>query len=223
MIRTNTVIGLIADTHGLLRPEALVALRGCHLIVHAGDIGTAEVLEGLRQVAPVVAIQGNNDRGIWVRQLPDTAVIQAGGVSLYVLHNVNDLDFDPAAAGFRAVVAGHSHRPRVEEQRGVLFINPGSAGPRRFRLPMTIARLRIAPAKKVEAEIVGLTILGASSSATARKVSPLRGSVHTSRGAESCCVHSPTKRRGIQDESPGSRAFVECQRRGLDNTCPSWL
>jgi uncharacterized protein len=194
MIRTNTVIGLIADTHGLLRPEALVALRGCHLIVHAGDIGTAEVLEGLCQLAPVVAIRGNNDRGTWVRQLPETAVVEAAGVSLYVLHNVNELALDPAAAGFQAIIAGHSHRPGVEDRQGVLFVNPGSAGPRRFRLPVTVACLRVAPAQQVQAQIVGLTVLGASSSATARRVSPLRGSVHTSRGAESCSVHSPNQK-----------------------------
>jgi uncharacterized protein len=156
MIRTNTLVGIISDTHGLLRNEALVALRGCHVIVHAGDIGTPEVLDGLSKIAPVVAIRGNNDKGAWASTLSETEVVEANGVYLYVLHNVNDLDLDPAAAGFQAVISGHSHRPRIEDRKGVLFVNPGSAGPRRFQLPVAVARLRVLGAKKVEAEVVEL-------------------------------------------------------------------
>ena len=164
MIRTNTLVGLISDTHGLLRYEVLDALRGCHIILHAGDIGTPAILEGLREIAPLVAIRGNNDKGAWASQLPETEVVEASGVSLYVLHNVNDLDFDPAVAGFQAVIAGHSHRPRIEDRQGVLFVNPGSAGPRRFRLPVTVARLRVSRAKKIEAEVVELQADGTGNS-----------------------------------------------------------
>ena len=156
MIRTYTLVGIISDTHGLLRPEALDALRGCHVIVHAGDIGTPAVLEGLRKIAPTVAVQGNNDKGAWASTLPETTVVDAGGVSLYVLHNLNALALDPAAAGFQGVIAGHSHRPRIENRQGVLFVNPGSAGPRRFKLPVAVARLRVWRAKRVEAEVVEL-------------------------------------------------------------------
>jgi len=162
MIRINTLVGIISDTHGLLRNEALGALRGCHVIVHAGDIGTPDVLEGLGTIAPVVAIRGNNDKGAWASTLPETEVVEADGVYLYVLHNVNDLDLDPAAAGFRAVISGHSHRPSIEDRKGVLFVNPGSAGPRRFQLPVAVARLRVSRAQKVEAEVVELKRQGAS-------------------------------------------------------------
>jgi uncharacterized protein len=150
------LVGVIADTHGLLRPEAVGALAGCELIIHAGDIGTPEVLERLRAVAPVVAVRGNNDRDTWARALPDTDVVEIDGQYLYVLHDVKELDLDPSVAGFRAVIAGHSHRPRIEEKNGVLFLNPGSAGPRRFALPTTLARLRVqGPA--LAARIVDLT------------------------------------------------------------------
>ncbi len=161
MIRTSTLVGIISDTHGLLRSEALAALRGCHLIVHAGDIGTLEVLKGLGKIAPVVAIRGNNDKGAWASTLPETEVVEADGVYLYILHNVNDLDLDPAAAGFQAVISGHSHRPSIEDRKGVLFVNPGSAGPRRFQLPVAVARLRVSRAQ-VEAEVVELKGPGAS-------------------------------------------------------------
>jgi putative phosphoesterase len=156
MIRATTLVGIISDTHGLLRHEALVAFRDCHLIVHAGDVGTADVLDGLRAIAPVIAIRGNNDKGAWARTLAETEVVETNGVSLYVLHNVNDLTLDPAGAGFQAVIAGHSHRPRIEERKGVLFVNPGSAGPRRFQLPVTVARLRVLRTKGIEAEMVEL-------------------------------------------------------------------
>jgi putative phosphoesterase len=135
------VVGLISDTHGLLRDEALRALDDCDLIVHAGDVGKPEVLDALKALAPVVAVRGNIDKGAWAAALPVTAVAQAGPVAIYVLHDVHDLDLDPAAAGFQIVISGHSHQPARREHSGVLFLNPGSAGPRRFKLPVTVARL----------------------------------------------------------------------------------
>lgn len=134
-------VGLISDTHGLLRPEAVRALAGSDLIVHAGDVGKPGILEELRAIAPVVAVRGNVDQGDWAMALPLTAVAEAGPVLIYVLHDVNTLDLDPVAAGFGVVVSGHSHKPATLEKSGVLFINPGSAGPRRFKLPVTVARL----------------------------------------------------------------------------------
>jgi putative phosphoesterase len=141
------MIGLISDTHGLLRPEALTALAGCDLIIHAGDAGKAEILEKLRAVAPVVAVRGNIDRGGWALELPMTAVVEARPALIYVLHDLQQIDLDPAAAGFHIVVSGHSHKPGHSERAGVMYLNPGSAGPRRFQLPITVARLdlRTAP------------------------------------------------------------------------------
>ncbi len=136
-------VGVISDTHGLLRPEALAALQGSDLILHAGDIGPREILDRLRKVAPTVAVRGNVDMGIWATALPLAEVIEAGGVQLYMLHDRAALDLDPIAAGFAAVVFGHSHRPGAEMRDGVLFLNPGSAGPRRFTLPVTVARLTV--------------------------------------------------------------------------------
>jgi putative phosphoesterase len=136
-----TSIGLVSDTHGLLRDGALEALRGSDLIVHAGDTGKPEILGSLRQLAPVVAVRGNIDRGAWASELPATAIVEAGPAIIYVLHDIGELDLDPAAAGFQIVVSGHSHQPGRMERSGVLYINPGSAGPRRFRLPVTVARL----------------------------------------------------------------------------------
>jgi putative phosphoesterase len=135
------LIGLISDTHGLLRPEALRALDGSDLIVHAGDVGKPEILNSLRLLAPVVAVRGNIDRGGWATALPLTATVKAGSVAVYVLHDLQQLDLDPAAAGFQVVVSGHSHKPSRTERGGVLYLNPGSAGPRRFQLPVTVARL----------------------------------------------------------------------------------
>jgi putative phosphoesterase len=135
------LIGLISDTHGLLRGEALRALRGSELIVHAGDVGEPEILERLRELAPVVAVRGNVDAEDWARALPETAVAEAGPVQIYLLHDVKALDLDPSAAGFHIVVSGHSHKFGRSERSGVLYINPGSAGPRRFQLPITVARL----------------------------------------------------------------------------------
>jgi putative phosphoesterase len=148
-------IGVISDTHGLLRPQALAALAGSELIVHAGDIGTPAVLEGLRAIAPVVAVRGNNDHGAWARSLPASDVVEVAGRRLYVLHDVGDLDLDPGVAGIHAVIAGHSHRPAISRKDGVLFLNPGSAGPRRFTLPIALARLDVR-AGSVAARIIEL-------------------------------------------------------------------
>ncbi len=147
------LVGVISDTHGLLRPEAVEALRGVKLIVHAGDIGGPQVLAGLRRIAPVHAVRGNTDREEWARQLPQTEVVNMGGVRLYILHELFALDLDPAAAGFQAVIFGHSHKPHLERRDGVLYLNPGSAGPRRFSLPVTVARLQVAKAS-LQAEII---------------------------------------------------------------------
>lgn len=148
-------IGVIADTHGLLRPEAVTALRGSELIIHAGDVGNPAILDKLRALAPVTAIRGNVDRGAWAKALPDTEVVEVAGYLIYVLHDFHDLSLDPAASGFDAVITAHSHRPRVEERNGVLYLNPGSAGPRRFSLPVSLARLRIDEAG-LHPEIVAL-------------------------------------------------------------------
>jgi uncharacterized protein len=150
-------VGVISDTHGLVRPEALEALKGSGLIIHAGDIGGPEVIETLSRVAPVVAVRGNNDRGEWAEALPVYEATQLGETFIYVLHDLKELDISPAAAGFRVVVSGHSHRPLAEERRGVLYLNPGSAGPRRFKLPVTVARLELDGAD-VNAEIIHLDV-----------------------------------------------------------------
>lgn len=136
-------VGLISDTHGLLRPEALAALRGSRHIVHAGDIGDPAVLEELSRIAPVTAVRGNNDTGPWARKLRQTEDLQIGKTRILVIHDISELDLDPAAAGFHVVVAGHSHRPKQELRDGVLYVNPGSAGPRRFKLPIALARLEL--------------------------------------------------------------------------------
>ena len=148
-------IGLISDTHGLLRPAALERLRGVDRIVHAGDIGDAAILARLAQIAPVTAVRGNNDRGAWASKLPETATLHAGGVTLYVIHDVQLLDVDPAAQGFGAVVSGHSHRPSCIRRDGVLYVNPGSAGPRRFTLPIALGMLHIADGN-LRADIIEL-------------------------------------------------------------------
>ncbi len=136
-------IGLISDTHGLLRKEAVEALRGSELILHAGDVGKREILEELRKIAPVVAVRGNVDTEPWALALPETAVAEGGSAMIYVLHDVKALDLNPAASGFHIVVSGHSHKPGKTERDGVLYINPGSAGRRRFQLPVTVALLRL--------------------------------------------------------------------------------
>jgi putative phosphoesterase len=136
-------IGVISDTHGLVRPEALAALAGSDLIVHAGDVGKPEVLDALRALAPLVAIRGNNDRGAWAEGLAASEVVEVESALLYVVHDLGELDLDPAAAQFAAVISGHSHRPSAARKEGVLYLNPGSAGPRRFRLPVAVARLEV--------------------------------------------------------------------------------
>jgi uncharacterized protein len=150
-------IGIISDTHGLIRPQAIDALANVTLILHAGDIGTPDVLAALRAIAPVVAVRGNNDKGSWAQALPATEVVEVGNIALYILHDVNALDLDPVAAGFQAVISGHSHRPGLVTRQGVLFLNPGSAGPRRFRLPISVARLSICGAH-IDAELVELAL-----------------------------------------------------------------
>jgi putative phosphoesterase len=139
----RTTVGVISDTHGLLRPQVLAALDGVELIVHAGDIGDPQILSQLRAIAPTTAVRGNIDTGAWAASLPVTDVVEVGDVRLYVLHDLAALDLDPQAAGFAAVISGHTHRPAADVRNGVLYVNPGSAGPRRFRLPIAVARLEI--------------------------------------------------------------------------------
>ena len=141
--RAALTVGVISDTHGLVRPEALAAIRSADHLIQAGDIGSPEVLEALRALEPLTVVRGNNDRGVWARAIPGTDAIELAGVRVYVLHDLKAMAVDPAAAGYRVVVSGHSHQPRVEERGGVLFVNPGSAGPRRFRLPVSVAVLEI--------------------------------------------------------------------------------
>ncbi len=151
------LVGVISDTHGLLRPEALAALAGVEHIVHAGDIGDPAVLQALAAIAPVTAVRGNNDHGPWAQAIPETAVLEVAGRHLYILHDLHLLDLDPRAAGMAAVIAGHSHRPASEVRDGVLYFNPGSAGPRRFKLPIAVGRLHI-DAQGIRDEIVTLTV-----------------------------------------------------------------
>jgi len=136
-------VGVISDTHGLLRPEALRALRRVSVIVHAGDIGGPEILDELNAIAPVTAVRGNNDRGAWARSLPETALLRVGGAKLYVIHDLKALAVDPQAEGLAAVISGHSHQPLSVRRGGVLYFNPGSAGPRRFHLPVSLGMLRV--------------------------------------------------------------------------------
>jgi len=136
-------IGLISDTHGLLRPEAIDALRGSDFIVHAGDIGDPDILKRLAEIAPVTVVRGNNDKAAWALAIPESDVLQVGNIFLYVIHDIAELDIDAAAAGFHIVVSGHSHKPKHEWRDGVLFINPGSAGPRRFTLPISLSYLMV--------------------------------------------------------------------------------
>ncbi len=151
------VIGVISDTHGLLRPQATDALAGVDLIIHAGDVGDPAILEQLRQIAPVHVVRGNVDYEEWTEALPETAVVQIGDVLIYVLHDRAELDLNPAAANFAAVIFGHSHQPLIEEDHGVVYLNPGSAGPRRFHLPVSVAKIQIQD-KKLTATLIELTV-----------------------------------------------------------------
>ena len=155
--RRNPTVGVISDTHGLLRPEAVSALRGSDLIIHAGDVGKPEVLDELRRIAPTFVVRGNVDKGGWAAALPIMELVEVGGISFFVLHEIAQLDLDPAVAGYAAVVFGHSHVPAIEMRDGVLFLNPGSAGPRRFKLPVTVARVAVS-GKRLRPEIVVLQV-----------------------------------------------------------------
>jgi uncharacterized protein len=149
------IVGVISDTHGLLRPEAVNALHGSNHIIHAGDIGVPDILEKLSILAPLTAIRGNIDHATWARKLPQTEVVELGGISIYILHDLETLDLKPEAAGFAAVISGHSHVPKQEMKNGVLYFNPGSAGPRRFRLPTTLGKLLI-EGSAIRGEIIRL-------------------------------------------------------------------
>lgn len=151
------MVGIISDTHGLLRPEAVEALRGSQLIIHAGDVGAPEILRELARIAPLRAVRGNVDKGAWAKALPLTDVVEVDGAQLYVLHDVKKLDLSPHAAGFAAVISGHSHSPAQETRQGVLYFNAGSAGPKRFRLPVTAGKLHIANGE-LRAELIKLAV-----------------------------------------------------------------
>lgn len=151
----SMLLGIISDTHGLLRPEAVQALQGVDLIVHAGDVGDPEILTQLKRIAPVFAVRGNVDTESWAHELPLTTIVDASGISLYVLHNLQHLDIKPESAGVDAVISGHTHQPEQYDRAGVLYLNPGSAGPRRFHLPVSLALLDIAR-RPLRAQIVPL-------------------------------------------------------------------
>jgi uncharacterized protein len=144
---TAKLVGVISDTHGLLRPEAVATLQGSDYIIHAGDVGDPAILKRLKEIAPVTAVRGNVDRGSWAKKILETNVLEINGLSIYVLHDLNQLDLNPEAAGFSVVVSGHSHMPKQETKNGVLYFNPGSAGPKRFKLPVTVGRIRIQDGK----------------------------------------------------------------------------
>ena len=148
-----TTIGIISDTHGLLRPEALATLQGSNFIVHAGDIGDPAILDKLNEIAPVTAVRGNVDKGVWAQKIPQTNVLEVEGISIYVLHILDELDLKPEAGGFAAVICGHSHVPKQEVKNGVLYFNPGSAGPKRFDLPVSLGRL-IVGRGKIQTQII---------------------------------------------------------------------
>jgi putative phosphoesterase len=151
------VIGVISDTHGLLRPEALAALQGSNFLIHAGDIDDPEIVKRLEAVAPLTAVRGNVDHEAWAQQIPVTNVLEIGHLSIYVVHSIQELDLKPEAAGFAAVIYGHSHVPKQERKQGVLYFNPGSAGPKRFGLPVSVGRL-VVEQGKISAEIIELDV-----------------------------------------------------------------
>jgi len=152
-------LGIISDTHGLLRQEALAFLRDCERIIHGGDVGNADVLDRLSAIAPVTAVRGNNDKGVWADALPETELFEFHGTYIYVIHDLSQIDIEPSAAGVRVVVSGHSHKPAIERRDGVVYVNPGSAGPRRFRLPVAVAEL-IVIGSEVGARIVEFDVSG---------------------------------------------------------------
>jgi putative phosphoesterase len=149
-------VGLISDTHGLLRREARAFFVGCDYIIHGGDIGAAEILEDLAALAPLTAVRGNNDNQVWASQLPETEFIRVGGAFIYVIHDLSQLDIDPHAAGVQAIVSGHSHQPMIEVRESIVYVNPGSSGPRRFKLPISVGELLI-DGDSVAARTVELT------------------------------------------------------------------
>jgi uncharacterized protein len=157
MPRREILVGVISDTHGLLRPEAIGALRGADIIVHAGDVGNPQIIDKLRGVAPTYVVRGNIDNGTWAAGLPTIAIVDVGELKFFVLHQVSQLALDPVTEGYAAVMFGHSHAPSVETREGVLFLNPGSAGPRRFKLPVTVARVRVS-GRRIRPEIVQLLV-----------------------------------------------------------------
>jgi uncharacterized protein len=157
MVNSMQHIGVISDTHGLLRPQAVEVLAGSSLIIHAGDVGVPEILDELRRIAPVFAVRGNVDRGAWANALPESEIVEVENGLLYVLHDIGALELDPPSAGFRAVIYGHSHQPKTETKYGVLYFNPGSAGPRRFSLPVSVGRLTLSD-NALEADIIELAV-----------------------------------------------------------------
>jgi uncharacterized protein len=148
-------VGLISDTHGLLRPEAIAFLRGSDYIVHGGDIGAPSILEELTSIAPVIAVRGNNDTGPWAESLPEADFLEVGGIFIYAIHDLAQISIDPSSAAVRVVVSGHSHKPLIAERDGVLYVNPGSSGPRRFKLPVAVAEL-IVDGTSVSARVIDL-------------------------------------------------------------------
>jgi putative phosphoesterase len=156
-IKGTQTVGVISDTHGLLRPEAFEALKEADLIIHAGDIGSTSVIDDLKAIAPVIAVRGNMDRGPWAAGLPVREIIELEQGLLYVIHDVSRLECDPNAASVKAVISGHSHRPRIKKHNGILYLNPGSAGPRRFTLPVTVALLQI-KGKMLDPRIITLNV-----------------------------------------------------------------
>ena len=157
MVNNRNLIGVISDTHGLVRPEAKGALQGVDLILHAGDIGKPQVLEELQTIALVVAVRGNNDKGQWAEAIPEQTILEIAGISIYMLHDLKELSLDPSEHGFKAVIAGHSHKPSIQETKGILFLNPGSAGPRRFKLPVSIAHLQVIGERAI-AQLIELSL-----------------------------------------------------------------
>jgi uncharacterized protein len=149
-------VGLLSDTHGMLRPEARAFAVGCDYIIHGGDIGSAAILEQLAAIAPLIAVKGNNDTQAWAAHLPSTEMIRVAGVFVYIIHDISQLDIEPQAAGVQVIVSGHSHKPLIEQRQGILYINPGSCGPRRFKLPISVGEM-IVSGTKVRARTVELT------------------------------------------------------------------